>query len=73
MNLIVGYKDKNYRILTPTIFRRLVNYYLGTYDLRIESGDTYLVVGNNTIDSYLVDIVGYPKDGTTPVRLEVLD
>ena len=74
MMLVGGHNGKAYRVLTPTFLRRVANRYRDAYDVRVTSGDTYLVQGSAGIDDYLVDVVGYPRDGNgSPVKLESLD
>ena len=73
MMLTRKYNGKTYKVLTPSVFRRIVSHYWD-YEVRIVSGDTYLVHGNDDIDDYLVDVLGYPRgDKGSPVKLESFD
>ena len=74
MILVEEFEGKAYRVMTPTIFRRIVDIYGDEYDIRITSGNSFLVDGNHSKRSFLVDVVGYSKgDSSSPVILESLD
>ena len=71
MALVNEFRGKGYRILTPSVFRRIVSRYDNEYDVRIISGNSYLVdTGKN---NFLVDIIGYSRNGGCPIIIESLE